>query len=209
VCGNVTGVDLDRDLIAYYDAEAHRGSRVQRGALRAALRESFAELLAQEGRRALLDVGAGPGVDTVEWQADGFAPVGIDLAHANVGLMHARGLTAVTGSIYRLPFADRTFDAVWTMSTFVHVPHARFDVAMAELLRVVHPGAPLAIGTWGGIDFEGYPEFGELRPYRFFSLAAHDEWRLMLGRHAAVERFETFAPDAEQGWEYQYAVVRA
>jgi hypothetical protein len=30
----VTGVDLDRDLIAYYDAEAHSGSRVDRGALR-------------------------------------------------------------------------------------------------------------------------------------------------------------------------------
>ena len=110
VCGNVTGVDLDRDLIAYYDAEAHSGSRVGRGPLRAALRESFAELLAQESRRALLDVGAGPGVDTIEWQADGFAPVGIDLAHANVGLMHERGLTAVAGSIYELPFADRTFD---------------------------------------------------------------------------------------------------
>jgi ubiquinone/menaquinone biosynthesis C-methylase UbiE len=102
----VTGVDLDRDLIAYYDAEAHSGSRVDRGALR----ESFAELLAQEGRRALLDVGAGPGVDTVEWKAEGFAPVGIDLAPANVALMRERGRTAVTGSIYELPFADRTFD---------------------------------------------------------------------------------------------------
>ena len=209
MCGNVAGVDLDRDLIAYYDAEARRGSRVQRGGLRATLRESFAVLLAQEGRRALLDVGAGPGVDTVQWHVDGFATVGVDLAHANVALMHERGLPAVTGSLYRLPFPGRTFDAVWTMSTFVHVPHARFDVAMAELLRVVHPGAPLAIGTWGGIDFEGHPEFGELRPYRFFSLAPHDEWRSMLGRHAAVERFETFDLDTADGSHYQFAVLRA
>ena len=81
------------------------------------------------------------------------------------------------------------------MSTFVHVPHERFDEAITEMLRVVEPGAPLGIGTWGGLDFEGVPEFGELRPYRFFSLASHDRWREMLARHAEVELFETYAVD--------------
>jgi SAM-dependent methyltransferase len=205
----VAVVQLDRDLTAYYAAEARRGTRVGHGALRTALRESFGELLMLEGRRQVLDVGAGPGIDTAEWQSAGFAPIGLDLAHANVELMQARGLAAVTGSIYGLPFVDHTFDALWTMSTFVHVPHARFDGAMGELLRVVRPGAPLAIGTWGGVDFEGHPEFGELRPYRFFSLATHDEWRSMLARHADVERFETFHPDPGHDWQYQFAVLRA
>ena len=205
----MTGVELDGDLIAYYDAEARSGSRIGHGTLRTGLREPFAELLTREGRRSLLDVGAGPGLDTLEWQSGGYAPVGIDLAHANAELMRTRGLTAVTGSLYRLPFADRAFDALWTMSTFVHVPHVRFDAAITELLRVVRPGAPLGIGTWGGFDFEGYPEFGELRPYRFFSLASHDKWRSMLGRHATVEQFETFDPGAGHGWQYQFAVLRA
>ncbi len=68
------------------------------------------------------------------------------------------------------------------------------------MLRVVGPGAPLGIGTWGGSDFEGVPEFGELRPYRFFSLASHSRWHEMLARHADVELFETYeSPEAWMG----------
>ncbi len=135
--------------------------------------------------------------------------VGVDLAPANAALMRAQGLAGVAGSLYALPFSDATFDALWTMSTFVHVPHARFDEAMSELMRVVRPGGPVVIGTWGGVDLEAVPEFGELRPYRFFSLATHDRWRAMLARHGRVDRFETGPPDPQSGWEYQWAVVRS
>jgi hypothetical protein len=94
------------------------------------------------------------------------------------------------------------------MSTFVHVPHARFDQAITEMLRVVQPGGPLGIGTWGGLDFEGVLET-DLRPYRFFSLATHDHWRAMLARHAEVQLFHTHETDDHLGWEYQFAVLRA
>ena len=120
--------------------------------------------------------------------------------------MGERGLVGVTGSLYPLPFRDGSFDSLWTMSTFVHVPHARFDEAISEMLRVVAPGSPLAIGTWGGRDFEGIVEFGDLRPHRFFSLATHDRWREMLARHGDVETFETHDRADAGGWEYQFAV---
>lgn len=200
---------LDADLTAYYDAEARAGRRTGHGPLREALRAGFADLLQSERRSRIVDVGAGPGLDTDRWQAEGNAVVGVDLAHANVELMRQRGLAGVTASLYRLPFADGAFDALWTMSTFVHVPHDRFDAAIGEMLRVVRPGAPLGIGTWGGIDFEGHPEYGDLRPYRFFSLAGHERWHAMLAEHGDVERFETFDPNDPSGWEYQFAVLRA
>ena len=200
---------LDADLIAYYDAEARGEHRSAHGDLRLELRRRFAELLRNGEVRTLIDVGAGPGLDTALWAADGFTAVGVDLAHANVERMRDVGLAGVTGSLYVLPFRSETFDALWTMSTFVHVPHERFDEAITELLRVVAPGAPLGIGTWGGLDFEGVPEFGELRPYRFFSLASHDRWHEMLARQADVEVFETYESTGRDGWEYQFAVLRA
>lgn len=205
----VCSVDLDAELIAYYDAEARARRRVAHGDVRSELRAGFARRLRAERRLAVVDVGAGPGLDTELWQADGFDVVGIDLAHANAELMRKGGLHSITGSLYHLPFRSDAFDALWTMSTFVHVPHERFDAAMAEMLRVVRPGAPLGIGTWGGIDFEGVPEFGELRPFRFFSLASHDRWREMLSRHGQLEAFETFEADRASGWEYEFAVLRA
>lgn len=202
-------MDVERDLIAYYEAEARDGRRSGHGELRHRLRAEFSAQLADEGRLQLVDVGAGPGLDTLAWQGDGYDVVGVDLAHANVEVMRRGGAAAVTASLYALPFRTGAFGALWTMSTFVHVPHERFDEAIAEMLRVVAPGAPLAIGTWGGLDFEGRPEFGDLRPYRFFSLAAHDRWREMLSRHATVERFDTFDVGDKGGWYYQFAVVRS
>jgi SAM-dependent methyltransferase len=202
-------VDGDDDLIAYYDAEALGGHRTAVGEYRAALRDGFARLLNDEARRRLVDVGAGPGLDARAWRRDGFDVVGLDLSAANCARMREVGVTAVTGSLYAMPFRGGSFDALWTMSTFVHVPHHRFDEAIGEMLRVVRPGAPLGIGTWGGHEYEGVPEFGHLRPYRFFSLAAHDRWRQMLARHGVVERFEVHDPHAGDGWQYQFAVVRS
>jgi SAM-dependent methyltransferase len=200
---------IDADLTAFYEAEARAGLRGELDPMRVGIRDGFVELLHREGRSRLVDVGAGPGRDSVEFRDRGFGVIGVDLAPANVGLMHAQGINGIAGSLYALPFPDGSFDALWTMSTFVHVPHDRFDDAMSELLRVVSPGGPLAIGTWGGHDFEGVPEFGELRPHRFFSLAAHHRWRSMLEGHGRLERFETFPPTRPSGWEYQYAVLRS
>ena len=200
---------LDADLTAYYDAEALAGVRGTVDAMRLGIRTRFADLLRREGRHRLVDIGAGPGTDTVAFHHDGVDAVGVDLSPANVVTMCERGAMGAAGSLYALPFPDAVFDALWTMSTFVHVPHDRFDEAMGELVRVVAPGAPLAIGTWGGHDFEGVPEFGDLRPYRFFSLATHARWRTMLERNGTLEHFETFPPSQPGGWEYQYAVLRA
>jgi len=201
-------VGLDEDLTAYYDAEARTGLRVEPRGFRIELRARFADLVRSEGRRRVIDVGAGPGVDTRVWEADGFDTVAVDLGVENCGVAVERGLTAVAASLYHLPFAAGHFDSLWTMSTFVHVPLDRSDEALTELVRVLQPGAPMGIGTWGGRDFEGVPEFGELRPYRFFSLATHDRWQSTLARHGTVEQFLTFAPTDPSGWEYQFAIVR-
>ncbi|MGB0112081.1 MAG: class I SAM-dependent methyltransferase [Ilumatobacteraceae bacterium] len=200
---------MEDDLTAYYDAEARAGTRVDPRGFRVELQEQFAASVRAEARVRIIDVGAGPGVDTALWAADGFDVTGVDLGVENCFAAARRGLQAVPASLYELPFASGSFDALWTMSTFVHVPHDRFDDAIGEMLRVLRPGAPLGIGTWGGRDFEGVPEFGEFRPYRFFSLADHERWRAMLGAHGDLERFETFPPTDPSGWEYQFAVLRS
>ena len=200
---------LDDDLIAYYDAEARGRHRVGHGDLRQSLRDRFAEMLRCDRRVRLLDVGSGPGLDTEAWHRDGFEVVGLDLAQGNVALLQEQRLVGVAGSLYNLPFRTDSFDALWTMSTFVHVPDERFDEAITEMVRVVSPGALLAIGTWGGLDFEGVREFGDLRPYRFFSLRSHDRWRQLLAEHGELVILDTFESSGSHGWEYQFAVVRA
>lgn len=199
--------DLDRRLIAYYEAEAAAGVRTDRGTLRTDLHRRFAQLLRSEHRERVIDVGAGPGLDVAAFGAEGFAACGLEPAPANVGLMMDRGLVGVVGSIYALPFGAGAFDATWTMSTLVHVPDERFDLAMSELVRVGEPGAPIGVGSWGGRDWEGISDFTRFSPARFFSLRSHARWRSMLSRFGQVESFESFGTE-QPGWEYQFAVIR-
>ena len=199
---------LDEELKAYYNAEAIGGHRVEHGAMRHELRERFRDLLRVETCTSLVDVGAGPGLDTLLWNNDGFDVVGVDLGPQNCRTMEAKGLLAVNASLYDLPFVDAVFDALWTMSTFVHVPPERVGDALRELLRVVKPGGPIAIGTWGGRDFAGYPEFGEIRPFRYFSLQTDDRWLALLEAECSVDSFETISPNGDDAWKYQFAIVR-
>lgn len=202
-------MDLEANLIAYYEAESAAGTRGAVSDFRRELYERFRTVLRREQRSRLLDVGAGPGTDTANWREDGFPAIGVDLAFGHAARMRERDVPAAVASLHHLPFASASFDSLWTMSTFVHVPDASLDTALAELVRVVAPGAPLGIGTWGGLDFEGVPEFGEHRPYRFFALRSHDRWRRALETHGEVEELLTYERNVGHDWQYQFAILRA
>ena len=147
--------DRDADLVAYYDQEAELRLRRDLGSLRTELRRSFVELLQAEERSTVLDVGAGPGRDAIEFAAEGYDVTGVDLAPGNVALMASEGIEAHAASLFDLPFPPARFDAVWTMSTLVHVPDARLHEALGSIVSMARPGAPVGIGTWGGFDWEG------------------------------------------------------
>ncbi len=173
---------------------------------RVAWAEEVAATFRADGRRTLLDVGAGPGTDAASFRRAGIDPVGVDLAIGNASLAARAGATVVPASLFDLPFPDRVFDAGWSMSTLMHVPVDHVDAAISEVCRVLRPGAPLVIGQWGGslgdIDSEatvpGFP--------RLFSLRSADHNHALLARHGTIERWETRDAGAD-GWEYHLAVI--
>jgi SAM-dependent methyltransferase len=124
---------------------------------------------------------------------------GVDLAPASVAACRADGLDVRLASAVDLPFADAAFDAGWTMSTLLHVADADPDTAMAEIVRVLRPGAPLAVGLWGGRDLE---EDGP----RYFSFRSDEKVRAALARHAAIESWDTW--EGTSDLHYQFAVLR-
>lgn len=195
-------------LRQYYDEEARRQTRQKKGPLRVELHERFMALLRDEGRRSVIDVGSGPGIDTIGFRQAGFSALGVDLSQENVRRMHADGIDGLVASLYELPIEPVSFDAVWTMSTLVHVPDERFDEAMRSLTAVAVTGAPIGIGTWGGFDWEGIDARDEIVPPRFFALRDHERFPGMLAEHGDVELFETYRPRPDFHWEYQFAILR-
>ena len=108
----------------------------------------------------VLDVGSGPGSITVGL-AETVAPgevVGIDMQQSQVerarALAAERGVANVrfeVGDAYRLPFPDRSFNAVFAHTVFVHLGEP--VRALAEMRRVLRPGGIVGVrdpdfGTW-------------------------------------------------------------
>ena len=164
-------------------------------------------LLRRERRHSVLDLGAGPGRDGEAFLRAGHAFVGLDLAHENAVLARSRGVTVVHGSIAAPPFRPAAFDAGWSMSTLMHVPEARMPAVLAAITMPLRPGAPLAVGLWGGDRGDEIDDTRIKGHRRLFSHRAVDRNRELLERCGAIERSEVW-DIGRPGEEYQVFVIR-
>jgi SAM-dependent methyltransferase len=69
----------------------------------------------------------------------------VDLSHAALQRLHARGANAVHGMIGTLPYADDSFDLVCALDILEHVVDD--TSALSELARVAAPGATLLLSV--------------------------------------------------------------
>lgn len=200
--------EREQDLITYYSNEIQ--SRIDRALPepRVARRTAYLQQLRDEDRQSVIELGCGPGRDGEAIAGAGFAYTGVDLSPASVDACRSLGLDARVASVLELPFEDGTFDAGWTMSTLLHVADEDLDEALAEIVRVLRPGAPLAIGLWGSAD--GREEVWEdgqgYGAGRFFSIRTDEGLRTALERYGVVEEWATW--DDGRAMHYQWAVVR-
>ncbi|WP_222194189.1 class I SAM-dependent methyltransferase [Modestobacter italicus] len=199
---------IETELADWYDRDAEGRSTRAIDPERVRRRAEFCALLATEGRQRVLEVGTGPGRDAVAFRDAGSTVAGVDLSAAHVALCRASGLDVHQATARALPFADDSFDAGWTMSTLLHVPDAELGPALAEVRRVLRPGAPLAIGLWAGDDREGPREDDPHDPPRSFSFRSEPHLRRLLAPHGEIERFDTWSPDGAPETVYQWCLLR-
>jgi len=97
----------------------------------------------------VLEAGCGTGYfSRLAEQRYGWRMFPLDLGRE--GLEYARGMglrRLVEGDIRRLPLADESFDAVFSLDVIVHLEPGAEDEAMAELARVLRPGGLLVLRT--------------------------------------------------------------
>ena len=199
--------ELERDLARFYDQQAPERETRSVPSERQVDRDLFAELLNEENRSALLDVGAGAGHDGAALRQRGFTVVALDLSTASSKLCQAKGLLALAGSGRHLPMRDHCFDAAFSMSTLLHMPDVMFRAAMSEMVRVVQPGGPLAIGMWGGVDAETTHRDDTFEPRRQYWYRSDDSLRKLLAPHGHVEQFRTWEGNIDD-LHYQFCIVR-
>ena len=146
---------------------------------------SFAEFERWREQR-VLEIGVGLGTDFVRFARAGAKVTGIDLTEAAAALVRRRlELEGLSGDVRAadaeaLPFADGSFDLVYSWGVLHHTPDT--ERALAEVRRVLNPGGEARImlysrRSWFALGVWGKTALLRGRPWRSFTdvLAEHVE----------------------------------
>lgn len=116
--------------------------------------ELLIELLAPQPDELILDIGCGSGVFTALVGAVRPALVGLDLSlpmlRRAVAKVQGYRFAALVGTMTSLPFADQSFDRVYSMTALEFVADARS--AIGEMNRVTRPGGTVVVTTLNSLS---------------------------------------------------------
>ena len=120
---------------------------------------AFADFEGARGRR-LLEIGVGLGTDFVRFVRAGAHATGVDLTERAVGLvrrrleLEGRQADLHVADAEALPFADGSFDRVYSWGVLHHTP----DTARAirEAIRVLEPGGELCVMLYARHSWVAY-----------------------------------------------------
>jgi SAM-dependent methyltransferase len=154
--------------------------------------DAFAAALTPEAR--VVDLGAGPGLDTVLLGERGLRAVGVDFS---MGMLRAgqREFAAVRiqGDARRVPLATASVDGVWAKASLLHLRREDVTVALAEVRRILRPSGVLFVSLKAGTG--AATETDRYRLPRFFQYWTDDALDAALAAHA----FDVFRRTTDEG----------
>lgn len=119
----------------------------QRGAFVHGLAGGVVEWLAAQPGERILDIGCGDGQLTQRLAATGAILQGVDASAEMAAAARTRGIAVDVASAELLPYADASFDAVFSNAALHWVRN--HDAMMSEVHRVLRPGGRFVAETGG------------------------------------------------------------
>ena len=125
------------EFSAWYEKERHRGYHAMLDDLEVDLLKKYA------AGADVLEIGCGTGLILERIQGISKSAVGVDLS---VGMLQGaveRGLDVVQADATALPFADESFDVVYSFKVLAHIED--IELALQEAARVTRPGGHMLL----------------------------------------------------------------
>jgi len=157
------------DLVKAYDRYAEDRDTRKIADWKIQERAYFLELLKEEQKRTLLEIGAGTGKDSRFFKDNGLKVISTDISSEMVRLCQQKRLSAFVMDFYNLGFREGSFDAIWALNCLLHVPKKELPEVLQGIQDVLKPTGLFYMGVYGGNEFEGIWQEDFYTPKRFFS----------------------------------------
>ena len=176
-------------------------------------RQHFLEVLQNQcdhyEKLNLLEIGAGPGKDSLFFQENGLEVICTDLSPEMVALCRSKGLNAHEMDFLHLDFPNASFDAIYALNCLLHVPKQDMPTVLNRIRGLLKPGGLFFMGVWGGYDFEGMRLADEYVPKRFFSFYADEGIQKVVSNVFDVAYFKTIQVSWNQDTHFQSMILKA
>lgn len=170
-------------------------------------RQRFLERMKAEGKKVLLEIGPGPGQDSLFFRDNGLKVSSADASEEMVRLCRAKGLDASVMDMARLEYADGAFEGVYALNCLLHIPKRSIPQVLGEIHRVLAPGGLFFWGVYGGEHSEGIWDKDTYEPKRFFSFYTDDGIREAAAEFFGPVDFRT-VPMTGGGLHFQALTLR-
>ena len=171
-------------------------------------RQRFLDLLNQEQKTTLLEIGAGTGRDSLFFQEQGLQVTCTDLSPAMARHCQQKGLNAQVMEFRHLDFPAESFDAVYALNCLLHVPNSDLPAVLQQIQRVLKPGGLMFLGVYGGPAAEGPAPEDTYEPKRFFSWRTDEQIQAMVRPYFQIVSFKAIPLQGEQYEHFQSLILR-
>lgn len=153
-------------------------------------RKHFIDSVRQMGTK-IVDVGAGPGNDSMYFKVAGLSPVCVDITPGMIEECKRKGLEAYVMDFYHFSFPDESFVGSWSSFSLLHVPKSELESVIKEINRVLVKNGVFYIslfeGEGEGLRKEDIKKFGT---ERYFAYYKQDELEKVLSPYFDIVKVE-------------------
>ncbi len=201
--------ELKKNLVKAYNREADNRNTTYIEEWKRTIRDETVEWFRHNDVTSILDLGSGPGRDSEFFKKKQFEPLCVDLSPEMISRCLQKGLNAKVMSFDQLEFPSKSFDAVWSQNSLLHVPKKNLPDILNRVHSILKEEGVFFLGIYGGEDSEGVWAEDHYEPKRYFSFFSNRSLQEMIKPYFTIEKYHTIEPEVlGSNLSFQYLFLR-